>query len=75
MPGARESRRLDRQRGRGPGSSFTHRLIQGPPSDPPEGHVDPQSWPLPPGQACAAPRTRHKWELTPSESPVGFSEP
>lgn len=46
MLGARESRRPDRQRGRGPGKSFTHRLIEPPPpSNPPEGLVDPQSWP------------------------------
>lgn len=49
-------------------------LVESPLGDPPEGHVAPQGWPLPPCRACEAPWTRHKRELTPLETLVGFLE-
>lgn len=49
-------------------------LMGAPLGDPPEGHEAPQGWPVPPCQACKAPWTRHKRELTPLKILVGYLE-
>lgn len=60
--------------GEGPAAASHTGSWRAPPGNPPEGYVDPQGWPLPLGQTCAAPWTRHKRELPPSEPPFGFSK-